>query len=117
MKKAFTLVEIMIVVAIIGIILSIAVPSFLRARETSRATACQGNLNQISGAKETWALENRSPGTSTPTWSSLIGATLYIKATPNCPGGGTYTLNNVQTDPACSVGSNSTNASWSHIIR
>ncbi len=55
--KGFTLVEIMIVVAIIGIIIAIAVPAFLRARENSRATACQENLTKIDGAKEQYALE------------------------------------------------------------
>ena len=43
----FTLVEIMIVVGIIGIIIAIAVPAFLRQREMSRARACQDNLKTI----------------------------------------------------------------------
>ncbi len=59
MKKGFTLVEIMIVVAIIGIIIAIAVPAFLRARENARGRACQENLSKIDGSKEMWALEEK----------------------------------------------------------
>ena len=55
--KGFTLVEIMIVVAIIGIIIAIAVPAFLRARENSRGRACQENLAKIDGSKEQYGLE------------------------------------------------------------
>ena len=118
MRKAFTLVEIMIVVAIIGIILAIAVPSFLRARETSRATACQGNLKQFDAAKQQWALENKQNATATPVESDLIAATLYIKSTPACPNGGAYTIGNMATDPACSIGTSlgATNTAWHHVL-
>ncbi|MDD4279227.1 prepilin-type N-terminal cleavage/methylation domain-containing protein [Candidatus Sumerlaeota bacterium] len=118
MKKGFTLVEIMIVVAIIGIILSIAVPSFIRARETSRATACQANLKQYDAAKQQWALENKKNATETPVESDLIASTLYIKATPLCPNGGDYTIGDMNTDPACSIGTSlgASNTAWHHIL-
>ncbi|MCL6624082.1 MAG: prepilin-type N-terminal cleavage/methylation domain-containing protein, partial [Fimbriimonadales bacterium] len=54
-RKGFTLVEIMIVVLIIGILLAIAIPNFMRARETSRTKSCISNLRQIDAAKEQWA--------------------------------------------------------------
>ena len=57
--KGFTLVEIMIVVAIIGIIIAIAVPAFLRARENARGRACQENLMKLDGSTEQWALDFR----------------------------------------------------------
>jgi prepilin-type N-terminal cleavage/methylation domain-containing protein len=57
-ERGFTLVEIMIVVLIIGILLAIAVPSFMNARERSRANACRANLRQIQAAKEQWAMAN-----------------------------------------------------------
>jgi prepilin-type N-terminal cleavage/methylation domain-containing protein len=104
-SKGFTLVEIMIVVAIIGIIIAIAVPGFLRARGTSRMRACQENLTKIDGAKEQWALEtNASPG-DTPAEADLAGgANSILKTFPACPSGFTYTINPLGTDPTCNSG-------------
>jgi prepilin-type N-terminal cleavage/methylation domain-containing protein len=65
-KAGFTLVEIMIVVAIIGLLAAIAIPNFVKARQTAQRNACISNLRQIDGAKEQWALENKkSAGTDT----------------------------------------------------
>lgn len=88
----FTLVEIMIVVAIIGVIIAIAIPGFMRAREVSRATSCQENLIKIEGAVDSYALENdMSDGDVIQGgWTDLVSKTLYLKKTPKCRGGGTY---------------------------
>jgi len=88
--KGFTLVEIMIVVAIIGIIIAIAIPGFMRAREVSRATSCQENLIKIEGAVDQWAVEYDKTDGATCTWTDLVGKTLYLKKTPRCRGGGNY---------------------------
>ena len=110
-KRAFTLVEIMIVVAILGILVAIAVPNFYRARELSRMRACQENLNKIDGAKEQYALEaNLGPGDPI-TFADLVGQTLYLRSTPVCPASGTYTVGNSNEDPACSL---STAAAFPH---
>ena len=62
-QSGFTLVEIMIVVAIIGLLAAIAIPNFVKARTTSQTNACINNLRQIDGAKQQWALENRKVDT------------------------------------------------------
>ena len=107
LRRAFTLVEIMIVVLIIGILLAIAIPNFIRARESSRAKACVSNLRQVDSAKEQWAMDYRMAAGSALTDMTYLagtGTNTYIKATPVCPSSGTYTINSIGTDPVCSVG-------------
>jgi len=100
--KGFTLIEIMIVVLIIGVLLAIAVPNFMRARETSRANACQANLKQIDAAKEQWAMDNNANNGDAVVDAEVDG---YIKGgAPTCPSGGAYTYGAVGTDPTCSIG-------------
>ena len=100
-NRAFTLVEIMIVVLIIGILMAIAVPNFVKARDSSRKNSCIANLKQIDSAKEQWAMDNKKDAGAAVVFSDLVGSTLYIKATPTCASGGTYTVNAVGTNPAC----------------
>ena len=104
----FTLTEIMIVVAIIGIIIAIAVPGFIRARERARQTACQENLIRIDQAIQQYIIEENVRGDLplTVDLDYLIGETMYLRTTPVCPSGGTYTLN-LPNDPQavdCSIG-------------
>jgi prepilin-type N-terminal cleavage/methylation domain-containing protein len=102
-KSAFTLVEIMIVVAIIGLLAAIAIPNFIKAREASQKNACIANLKQIDGAKQTWALENRKVSSDTPVVTDLYGATVYIRDQPTCPANGAYTIGTVAVKPLCSL--------------
>lgn len=104
MRTGFTLVEIMIVIAIIGILLAVALPQFFRAREGANARACVNNLKQILSAKERWAMDNSRGATDTPTMADLAGTGRYIKLTPACPSAGTYTVNDLGTPPTCSIG-------------
>ena len=87
-KAGFTLVEIMIVVAIIGLLAAIAIPNFVKARTTAQKNACINNLRQIDGAKEQWALENRKGAADAVTATDV---TPYIKGGDQlkCPAGGT----------------------------
>ena len=102
-KAGFTLVEIMIVVAIIGLLAAIAIPNFVKARTTSQTNACINNLRQIDGAVQQWALETKQNATAPVT---LANCTAYLKGTttPTCPAGGSYTLSTVAVGALCSIG-------------
>jgi prepilin-type N-terminal cleavage/methylation domain-containing protein len=70
-QRGFTLIEIMIVVAIIGLLAAIAIPNFVNATNTARRQACLTNLRYIDSAKQQWALEKRRQETDTPAGSDL----------------------------------------------
>jgi prepilin-type N-terminal cleavage/methylation domain-containing protein len=101
-RKGFSLIEIMIVVSIHSILLAIAVPNFMKARESSYAKSCVANLKQIRDAKLQWALDHHQPGTATPTAADLYGGSGYIKREPKCPfTAGSYTIGTVDAKPRC----------------
>ncbi len=93
----------MIVVAIIGLLAAIAIPNFVRARETAQRTACIANLKALEGAKATWALQMKRGNSDAPTDADLFGQTLYLQNKPTCPANGTYSVNQVDVKPTCSV--------------
>jgi prepilin-type N-terminal cleavage/methylation domain-containing protein len=99
--SGFTLVEIMIVAAIIGMLAVIALPNMIRARATAQRNACINNLRVIEGAKEEWAFEKKMGDGSKAKKTEING---YIKGgAPKCPGGGTYRYRAVGTDASCTI--------------
>ncbi len=103
MKQGFTLVEIMIVVAIIGLLAAIAIPSFMKARTQSQQNACINNLRQIEAAKEQWALEKRKAQGTTATTAEVMEYIKNPSSSTNCPSGGTIAYGFIGTNCTCTI--------------
>ncbi len=108
-QVGFTLVEIMIVCAILGLLAAIAIPNFVRARASSQASSCINNMRQIDSASQEFAIEKGKTVGSPINFPSDL--TPYIKlnsvsSIPPCPAGGTYTVATVGGIPSvqCSLG-------------
>lgn len=105
-KRAFTIIEVMIVVLIISVIFAIGAPNLILARENSRAKNCSRNLKNIDGAKEQYALDKKLTSATTPAMADLFtsgnATSNYLKSLPVCTANGSYNINPVGTHPTCS---------------
>ena len=112
-KEGFTLVEIMIAMAIIGLLAAIAIPNYVKARSTSQAHTCINSLRQIDSAAQQFSLEQHmrtGQGINFPD-----DLTPYIKlnangSIPPCPAGGIYDCSTVGLSPSCNLSTSTTPA-------
>jgi prepilin-type N-terminal cleavage/methylation domain-containing protein len=100
-KGGFTLVEILIAVAVIGLISAVAFPQFMKARSSAAMNICISNLKRIEEGKDLWAVWEGGNQNDTPTWAELIPD--YLRKMPSCPLGGTYSINRMDADPTCTM--------------
>jgi len=101
-KSGFTLIEIMIVVAIVGLLSSIAIVNIQNYRNKAQKYACIVNLRTIESNTSLWAINNGKTGPDAVLMSDLVPA--YIKSTPYCPLDAAkqgYILTTVSEKPKC----------------
>jgi prepilin-type N-terminal cleavage/methylation domain-containing protein len=103
-RPGFTLLEVMVVLFISGLLVAIAVPQFVSAREKSQATTCRHILKEILGAKERWAMDHSKDAEDEPALAELAKPGVYLRGMPVCPSGGDYKVGKLAELPECNVG-------------
>lgn len=95
-QYGFTIIELLIVIAVIAVILAIAVPNYIRSREESHKNSCMFNMRQINFAIDQWVIENGITTGTVPSGSDEEDIYAFLKGSrPRCPGGGIYTIHTV----------------------
>lgn len=114
----------MIVVLIVGVLMTLALPSFINARDSAQSKSCVANLKKFQGAKEQYAFDNRLSATSSTaiTWTNIAGYLRYPNADPvtgpKCPTkGDAYTYGSISQNPICTYGGPTGNPSLAHALK
>lgn len=102
-QGGFTLVELMTVVGLMGMLITLALPNFIKARSNSQERICITNLNKIEWAKQMWGLENTKSLDDIPATTDISGVNGYLKEMPQCPSQGDYDLKALKEPATCSV--------------
>jgi len=102
-RRGFTLLEILIVVAILGILVGLAFPNFIKSRAHAQKQMCIENLSQIESAKQIWGMDNGGTDGDVPTESDLVGPASYMRKLPLCAAGGEYRFNAIGTNATCTI--------------
>jgi hypothetical protein len=90
-------------VFVLPLLLAIAIPNFVKARETAQRNQCLVNLRLIDGAKQQWAEENKKTASEVPTSTDLNGHLPGGFEALHCPQGGIYSINALDKRPTCSI--------------
>ncbi len=111
-EQGFTLVEIMVVLLIIGVLVTLALPSWMGARARAQARTCVANLRQIQQAKEAYALVTRARNGTPVSMNDLVPT--YLQEEPRCPaaGGAPYTVGAIGSPPTCPTGLPNHSLNW-----
>jgi prepilin-type N-terminal cleavage/methylation domain-containing protein len=80
-RTGFTIVELMILLAIIGILVMIATPYYIKYAKSARKSACITNMKKIEGA----VMLAKMSGIATPVLADIVGPTSHLKEMPTCP--------------------------------
>ena len=108
-RAGVTLVEMMIVVSIVGLLATLALPAFLKPRATTRRNVCLNNLRQLDAAKQQWALMEMKGGDAEPADTDLDaflkGGTerLFCPADMSKTFANSYTINQINIAPECLI--------------
>jgi competence protein ComGC len=93
----------LVMLPVIGLTAAIAIPNFVKARETAQRSACQANLRNINAGKDVWVLENNKKTGDIIQDEDLFGSGKALRGVPTCPKGGSYIINPVGTNPECTI--------------
>jgi competence protein ComGC len=97
------MVEMLIVMAVIGMITAIAIPNFLKNREYVHKDLCIENLAHIEAAKQMWGIQHNKSNGAVVTIDDLVGPSLYFRVEPKCPSDGNYTYEPIGVVAKCDV--------------